>query len=122
MMNPLTWNREHQLGLLIAAAIGAALGDVLGYFVYAVGWGEGAVPFENWFWRPSFGALGWALFGAVIGGASVYVRCLMRAPLNSVASRPAPTRSGRPLPDWPAQDRLHDRPQDRSPRLPRSRS
>jgi hypothetical protein len=42
MMNPLSWSREHQLALLVAALIGAALATVLGYLVYASGWGEGA--------------------------------------------------------------------------------
>src|SRR5690349_10813160 len=111
MINPLTWNREHQLGLLIAALIGAALGAVLGYFVYAVGWGEGAVPFENWIWRPSLAALWWALFGGVVGAASIYVRCLMRAPLHAAAPRAAAMRGSRPIPDWPPQERLHDWPQ-----------
>jgi high-affinity Fe2+/Pb2+ permease len=43
MINPVSWSRERQIALLIVALIGAALGTVLGYFVYAVGWGEGAL-------------------------------------------------------------------------------
>jgi hypothetical protein len=48
MINPFSWSREQQIALLIVALIGAALGTVQGYIVYAVGWGEGALPFENW--------------------------------------------------------------------------
>jgi hypothetical protein len=33
MMNPFSWSREHQLALLVAALIGAALATVLGYIV-----------------------------------------------------------------------------------------
>jgi hypothetical protein len=92
MINPLTWSREHQLGLLVAALIGAAL-------------------------------------GAVLGGAIIYVRCLLHAPAPSPASRVPAMRSAKPVPEWPsqdrgldrAQDRPHDWPQERSPRLPRSR-
>jgi hypothetical protein len=51
---------------------------MLGYIVYAVGWGEGALPFENWIWRISCGPIWWALFGAVIGGANIFVWNLMR--------------------------------------------
>src|SRR5258707_9262545 len=109
MMNPFSWSREHQLGLLVAALIGAALGTVLGYIVYAVGWGEGALPFENWISRPLGGAIWWALFGAVIGGASIFVRNLMRAPINSAGARTASVRSNRLHQDWP-QDRLQERP------------
>jgi hypothetical protein len=129
MMNPLSWSREHQLGLLVAALIGAALATVLGYFVYAVGWGEGALPFENWIWRPLRGAIWWALFGAVIGGAIIFVRNLMREPVNSAGSSTGSVRSSRPHQDWPQdrpqdrfQDRHYERPQDRSSRPPRSRS
>jgi hypothetical protein len=125
MMNPLGWSREHQLGLLVAALIGAALGTVLGYIVYAVGWGEGALPFENWIWRPLRGAIWWALFGAVIGGASIFVRNLTREPINAAGSRTAIVRSNRPDQDWPQdrlQERSQDRPQDRPSRPPRPRS
>ena len=40
-MNPLSWSREHQTALCLAALIAAALATVLGYLVYAAGWGEG---------------------------------------------------------------------------------
>jgi uncharacterized membrane protein YdcZ (DUF606 family) len=86
MMNPFGWSREHQLALLIAALIGAALATVLGYLMYSVGWGEGALPFENWIWRLLRGPIWWALFGAVIGSAFVFVRNLLHAPIGSAGS------------------------------------
>ena len=120
MINPFTWNREHQLALLVAVLIGAALGTVLGYFVYAVGWGEGALPFENWIWRPLRGAIWWAVFGGVIGGASIFVQNWMREPINSAESRIAIIRSSRPQEDSPKY-RPQDRVEDRSPTPPRNR-
>ena len=136
MMNPLSWSREHQIALLGAALIGAALATVLGYLVYAAGWGEGAVPFENWILRLFAGPIWWALFGGVIGGASIFVRNLTRAPIMSGGSRPGMLRGERPAVDLPPdrvqqrlagqtqerpQDRLQERPQDRSPIPPRPR-
>jgi hypothetical protein len=124
MINPFSWSREQQIALLIVALIGAALGTVLGYIVYAVGWGEGALPFENWILQPLRGAILWALFGTVIGGASIFVRTLMREPINSTASsRTAIVQSIRTHQDWPqerSQDRLQERAQDRWSRPPRS--
>jgi hypothetical protein len=133
MMNPLSWSREHQLALLVAALIGAALATVLGYLVYASGWGEGAVPFESWILRLFAGPLWWALFGAVIGGASIFVRNLMRGPIMSTASRPGVLRGERPGPDLPpdraqhriagrTQERIQERPQDRPQERPQDRS
>jgi hypothetical protein len=87
MMNPFSWSREHQLALLVSAVVGAALATVLGYFVYAVGWGEGAVPFESWILRLLRGPIWWALFGAVIGGASIFVRILIGTSLESAQLR-----------------------------------
>jgi hypothetical protein len=87
MMNPFSWSREHQLALLVAALIGAALATVLGYIVYAVGWGEGAIPFESWILRLLRGPIWWALFGAVIGGASIFVCILPRAPFEGAQLR-----------------------------------
>jgi hypothetical protein len=110
MMNPLNWSREHQLAMLIAAVIGAALATVLGYLVYASGWGEGAVPFESWLWRVFGGPIWWALFGAVIGGAIVFVRNLLRGPMLSAGSRPAGARG-----DRPAQEAIPERSQQRLP-------
>ncbi len=43
-MNPLEWERKHQIALILAAIVGAALGVVLGYFVFAAGGGRRAKP------------------------------------------------------------------------------
>jgi hypothetical protein len=110
MMNPLSWSREHQLALPIAAVIGAALATVLGYLVYAAGWEVGAVPFESWLRRLFGGPIWWALFGAVIGGAIVFVCNLLRRPMVSAGSRPAGARG-----DRPAQEAIPDRSQQRLP-------
>jgi hypothetical protein len=121
MMNPLTWSREHQIALLLTAVIAAALGTVLGYIVYALGWGEGALPFQSWLWRLFQGPVWWALFGAVVGAAGVFVRNLMHAPISSAGYRPTAVRSSRPAqdpaPERPVQ-RFPERPQERSSRLP----
>ena len=117
MMNPFSWSREHQLALLVAALIGAALATVLGYIVYAVGWGEGAVPFENWILRLLRGPIWWALFGAVIGGASIF--CLhpdtriIRGYSTPCTHRPKQhidrTLSSRPGPAQPFKERSRAR-------------
>ena len=131
-MNPLSWSREHQIALLAAALIGAALGIVLGYLVYAAGWGEGAVPFGSWLGRLLDGPIWWALFGAVIGGAIIFIRNLLHGPMVSEGSRTAMVRGDRPIAEAPAQrlpgrtqeraqERTQDRTQDRSPMPPRPR-
>jgi len=74
-MNPLRWSRPHQIALLLAAAVGVALGPLIGYGIYAVGSGAaGAMSFGFWFdpaWRP--GVLLWPLFGSAISAAIVYI-------------------------------------------------
>ena len=134
-MNPLSWSREHQIALLLTALIGAAVATVLGYLVYAAGWGEGAVPFESWLARLSGGPVWWALFGAVIGGASIFVRNLMRGPMISAGSRTAMVRGDRPAQEAPqhrlpgraqerqdrTQERTQERTHERSPMPPRPR-
>jgi Flp pilus assembly protein protease CpaA len=123
-MNPFSWNHEHQVALLVAALIGAALAIVLGYIVYAVGWGEGALAFESWIWRLLHGPVWWALFGAIMGGASMFVLYLMRAPINSAQSSSPIVQSRRGAEGSPQDRPLHwlqERPQDRGS-SPRSRS
>ena len=117
MMNPFSWSREHQLALLVAALIGAALATVLGYIVYAVGWGEGAVPFESWILRLLRGPIWWALFGAVIGGASIFVCILIRAPFAQLRTPivQSSTLTEHSLRDRPTQP-LKERPQARASR------
>jgi hypothetical protein len=135
-MNPLSWSRDHQIALCLAALIAAALATVLGYLVYAAGWGEGAVPFGSWLGRLLEGPIWWALFGAVIGGAIIFVRNLLHGPMISAGSRTAMVRGDRPIAEAPshrlagrtqdraqerAQERTQDRTQDRTPMPPRPR-
>ncbi len=88
-MNPLRWRREHQIALAIAAALGGIACVVIGYFVYSVGLGDGAEDFGNWVQAPfsfflyqypvyDFASAEWFTFGAIIGGAVVYVGRLLR--------------------------------------------
>jgi hypothetical protein len=115
-MNPFSWSREHQLALLVAALIGAALATVLGYIVYAVGWGEGAVPFESWILLLLRGPIWWALFGAVIGGASIFVCILIRAPFEGAQLRtPIVQRGTEHSPQTGPHNRLRSAPQARVP-------
>lgn len=87
-MNPLHWRREHQLGLGLAMIIGAVVGTLVGYLIYAVGKGaDGAASFRIWSWTCKIfssycmsGAcsnITWTLFGALLGAAVIYVRRLM---------------------------------------------
>lgn len=46
-MNPLKWKCEHQVALGLAILIGAILGVVVGYFVYAAAYSE-ASTFTRW--------------------------------------------------------------------------
>lgn len=77
-MNPLDWTREEQVGLVVAALIGASLAVPLGYLLHATAQGaEGAVSFGTWTNYPiRNGLLGWALFGGLVGALVVYVRRL----------------------------------------------
>jgi len=78
-VNPLAWKREHQLALGLAGLIGIGLGIVLGYLVYATGWGSDSVSFGYWLNKPMWsGALWWGLFGGVIGAVVIYMIRLMR--------------------------------------------
>jgi hypothetical protein len=96
-MNPLNWSREHQIALCVAALIGA----VLGYLVYSAGWGEGAVPFGNWLGRLFDGPIWWALFGAGIGGAIIFVRNLLHDPMIFADSRTAVVGGDQPIAEAP---------------------
>ena len=79
-MNPLNWKREHQVALGNAAVIGAVLGILTGYLVYAIAQGTGgAISFGRWLEYSIWAAaLLWAIVGALIVGGSVYVRRLFR--------------------------------------------
>ena len=79
-MNPLKWQRQHLIALLIFVAVGFFIGVVIGFFVYAADSGaEGSASFNTWigvwFWSR---AVPWGVFGGVISGATAYATKLMR--------------------------------------------
>jgi hypothetical protein len=79
-MNPLRWKREHQVALAVAALIGAFVGPLVGYALYAAGSGaEGAIGLNYWFTGRRIGNLLWAIPGAAIGAGIVYALRLARA-------------------------------------------
>jgi hypothetical protein len=73
-MNPFQWRREHQVALLLAAIVGAALGFIIGYMHHNVRY-EDATAFSLYLTAGS--AFRWCVFGALIGGTVVYIRELM---------------------------------------------
>ena len=77
-MNPLNWKREHQVALGIAAVIGAVLGILTGYLVYAIAQGaDGAMSFGWWLEYSIWAAaLLWAIVGALIVGGNAYMQRL----------------------------------------------
>ena len=79
-MNPLNWKREHQVALGIAAVIGAVVGILTGYLVYAVAQGaDGAMSFGRWLEYSIWAAaLLWAIVGALIVGGNAYMQRLFR--------------------------------------------
>jgi hypothetical protein len=77
-MNPFTWRLEHRIALALAFVVGAALGVVLGYLLYASARGaDGALSFHYWLKHPlRFAGLWWGLFGGVVGAAIIYIKRL----------------------------------------------
>lgn len=77
-MNPLRWQREHQVALAVATLLGFAAGLAYGYSR-----GE-TYRFSDWLYyaiSPNYthhGDLGWSIFGAIIGAATIYVAHLMK--------------------------------------------
>jgi hypothetical protein len=84
-MNPLRWKRDHQIALALSMCVGAAIGLWLSWHqiwecgsMYRNGYGQlvdlGGFAmgcFSQWFLKP--------LLWAVIGGAGVFIRQLLRA-------------------------------------------
>jgi hypothetical protein len=70
-MNPLKWRREHQVALVLGALIGVAVGLAIG-FIY------NGVHYVTLFpWLAGGSALRWGVFGALVGGATIYMRQLL---------------------------------------------
>ena len=68
-MNPFSWSLDEQLAFWLAVVSGAALGDVVGYFVYLAASGAQADPFGLWMLYFGFW---WAVVGGAIGTGVVY--------------------------------------------------
>lgn len=77
-MNPLNWSRNLQVALILAIAIGAMVGTVLGYLVYASAQGaDGGISFQYWVRHPlRYAGLWWGVFGAAIGVGFIYLKRL----------------------------------------------
>jgi hypothetical protein len=86
-MNPLTWKREHQIALVIAAGLGAIAGCIFGametpsYVSFRWGqlwcdYGSRCVYLLQGYWLL---ILFWTVLGGGVGGGIVYVRQLLRA-------------------------------------------
>lgn len=78
-MSRIQWNKNHRVALAISVIIGIVAGVIVGYIVYAVGRGaDGGISFGRWLEFPlRFRGLWWAIVGAIIGGAIVYVKRLL---------------------------------------------
>jgi hypothetical protein len=60
--------------LVVAGIIGAVVFVIVGFMVYATGWGDRAVTFPYWVQRPfRFGVWIWALIGAGVGVGLLWV-------------------------------------------------
>ena len=69
-MNPLKWRLEHQLALVLGAAVGIVIGLLIGFIYNGVHY----TTLSQW--------LGWSAFrsavlGALVGGATIYTRELL---------------------------------------------
>ena len=80
-MNPLHWKREHQWALGLAVALGAFVVALIAYRTINVGMCRSylyglnlACVFRYWWGTILF----WPFAGALIGGAVVYIRQLLR--------------------------------------------
>jgi hypothetical protein len=71
-MNPLAWQREHQVALLL----GIVLGIVAGLFVGFTHNDIHLATLQDWVARGH--ALRWALLGAFFGAGVIYVQRLLR--------------------------------------------
>jgi hypothetical protein len=74
-MNPLVWKREHRVALVVISLVGALVGTVFGYTIFALSnsLASAGTYFALWLqfpvylqWWP------WPVFGAAIAGLSFY--------------------------------------------------
>ena len=71
-MNPLTWQREHQVALLLGIVLGIVAGLLVG-FVH-----NNVHLTTLQFWLGSGAGLRWAVLGAFFGAGVIYVQRLLR--------------------------------------------
>jgi len=74
-MNPLKWRREHQVALALGAAMGICVGLVIGYIYNDVHFANATLPL----FLEGGSGFRWGVFGALVGGCTIYVRQLLRA-------------------------------------------
>lgn len=78
-MNPFGWKREHQVALAVSILAGFSIGLAFGYARDSHSGG-----FYDWLITainpnyPTYAGAGWAIFGAIIGGAAAYVIQMQR--------------------------------------------
>jgi H+/Cl- antiporter ClcA len=70
-MNPLTWQREHQVALLLGIVLGIVLGLLVG-FMYE---GFHYASVENWKIESRFR---WGILGALVGACVILMQRLLR--------------------------------------------
>lgn len=70
-MNPLKWRREHQVALLVGIALGIVAGLVIGFMHNGIHYAT-LSP-----WLTGGSGFRWGVFGALVGGAAIYMRQLM---------------------------------------------
>ncbi len=69
-MNPLKWRLEHQAALVLGAAVGIVIGLLIGFIYNGVHY----VTLSQWL---GWSAFRWAVLGALLGGATIYMRELL---------------------------------------------
>jgi uncharacterized membrane protein YeaQ/YmgE (transglycosylase-associated protein family) len=70
-MNPLTWQREHQIALLLGVVLGIVAALLVG-FIYN---GAHYATLQYWsYWS----AFRWAVLGALVGACVTYIQRLLR--------------------------------------------
>jgi prepilin signal peptidase PulO-like enzyme (type II secretory pathway) len=70
-MNPLMWQREHQVALLLGTVLGIVAGLLIGYTHNDIH----LTTLQNWF---AVNGFRWAVFGALFGAGVIYVQRLLR--------------------------------------------
>jgi hypothetical protein len=71
-MNPLTWQREHKMALLMGTVLGIVAGLLVGYIHHDIH----IVTLQQWF--SGWSSIRWAVFGALFGAGLIYVHRLLR--------------------------------------------